>query len=169
MLTKAIQGLERVIYPINAIAQRIAMIVLFLMMMITVIDVTGRMFSKPLYGAFELTGFGLALVIFYSLGYTQMKKGHISVSFLVDKWPVRVQAVADLIMNVIFLTLVAVTTWQVFQYAIRLFNGNEKTADLGIPIYIMTILASIGLLCFALSILLDLLKSLNEAVKKHEH
>lgn len=168
LFSKVIHGLERVVHPLNAIAHRVAMLVLFLMMLITFIDVSGRMFSKPLYGAFELTGFGLALLIFYSLGYTQLKKGHITVSFLVDKWPKRAQAAADIITHLIFLTLVSVTTWQVVQQAVRLFNGNDKTADLGIRIYIIATMASIGLFFFALALLLELLKSVNEAVKRHE-
>src|SRR5699024_5543380 len=99
------------------------MIVLFIMMAITVVDVTGRLFFKPLLGAFELTGFSLAITIFFSLGYTQIKKGHIHVTFLVDRWPKKIQAIVDVITYFIFLVLVVVICWQVADYAIRLHAG----------------------------------------------
>src|SRR5699024_10031199 len=111
-------------------------------------DVTGRIFFKPLLGAFELTGFALAITIFYSLGYTQIKKGHIHVTFLVDRWPKRVQAVVDVITYLIFLILVVLISWQVAQYAIRLYVGHDQTADLGIPTFIIAVISSIGILFF---------------------
>lgn len=166
MLEKTIKNFEKLIHPLNLMAQRIAMIVLFLMMIITVVDVTGRLFFKPLLGAFELTGFTLAITIFFSLGYTQMKKGHIHVTFLVDRWPKKIQAIVDVITYTIFLVLVGVICWQVADYAIRLYNGHDKTADLGIPTYFIAIISSIGLLAFVLAMFLELLKALNRVVSK---
>ncbi|MBP1971240.1 TRAP-type C4-dicarboxylate transport system permease small subunit [Virgibacillus natechei] len=165
MLDKTIKDLEKVIYPLNAIAQRIAMVVLFILMMITVVDVTGRIFIKPLYGAFELTGFALAIVIFFSLGYTQIKKGHIHVTFLVDRFGKRTQAIVDVITYLIFFLLVALITWQVADYAFRLHVGNDKTADLGIPVFVIAVISSIGILFFAFTMLLELLKAVQKVVK----
>lgn len=166
MFEKAINNCEKIIHPINLIAQRIAMIVLFIMMFITVVDVTGRLFFKPLLGAFELTGFALAITIFCSLGHTQIKKGHIHVTFLVDKWSKRTQAIVDVITYLIFLILVALIFWQVIDYAMRLYAGHDKTADLGIPIYIIAIISSIGIFSFVLAMFLELLKALSKAVSK---
>lgn len=165
LFNKTIENLEKVIYQLNVVAQRIAMVVLFILMILTVVDVTGRMFIKPLLGAFELTGFALAITIFFSLGYTQIKKGHIHVTFLVDRFGKRAQALVDIITYLVFLTLIALITWQVAEYAIRLHAGHDKTADLGIPVFIIAIISSMGILIFALAMLLDLLKAVQRAVK----
>jgi len=168
VITKLIASLEKIVYPLNKVGQRIAMFILFFMMVITFIDVAGRSLGSPLPGTFELTGFSLALLIFFSLGYTQIQKGHITISFIVDMWPKTAQAIANTITNIIFLLLSSLLTWQLWEHAMRLYAGNEQTVDLGLPVYIFVIMAFIGTLFFALAILLDLLKSINEVVSKDE-
>ncbi len=165
MIDRTIKKLEKVIYPLNVIAQHVAMVVLFILMILTVLDVTGRIFIKPLLGAFELTGFALAITIFFSLGYTQIQKGHIQVTFLVDRFGKRVQAIVDIVTYLIFLILTILITWQVADYALRLYIGHDKTNDLGIPVFIIGIISSIGILIFAFAMLLDLLKAIQRAVK----
>ncbi len=168
MLKKVIETLEKIIHPLSKYGHFLAIGILVFMMFMTFANVTGRYFYRPIYGTFELTGMGLALLIFFSLGYTQLKKEHISVSFIVDKFPPRVQAIVDVIWNTIFFALVCLLSWQLYQYALRLLRGNDKTVDLGIPMYIFSIAASIGILLFALVLLIDLLKSISKVVEKGE-
>ena len=163
-----IETLEKIIHPLSKYGHFLAIGILVFMMFMTFANVTGRYFYRPIYGTFELTGMGLALLIFFSLGYTQLKKEHISVSFIVDKFPPRVQAIVDVIWNTIFFALVCLLSWQLYQYALRLLRGNDKTVDLGIPMYIFSIAASIGILLFALVLLIDLLKSISKVVEKGE-
>lgn len=168
MLKKVIATLEKIIHPLNKYGHYIAVGILIFMMFMTTANVIGRYLYRPIYGTFELTGMGLALLIFFSLGYTQLKKEHISISFIVDKFPPKVQAIIEVIWNAIFFALVCLLSWQLYQYALRLLRGNDKTVDLGIPMYIFSIGASIGILFFALVLLIDLLKSISKVVNKDE-
>jgi TRAP-type C4-dicarboxylate transport system permease small subunit len=167
-MDKFVDHLEKVIYPLNKWAQKTAIVILFLIMVLTFSDVTGRFFSNPIHGTYELTGVGLALLVFFSLGYTQLKKGHVTVDMIMDKCPPRVQAVIDTLLYFIFLILVILTSWQLVENALRLYKGNDVTVDLGLPVYIFSLLASFGVLLFALTILLDFLKSLSKVMKRHD-
>ena len=57
------------------------------MVLLTCANILCRIFWVPIRGTFELMGFSGAVVTAFALGYTQMKKGHISVDVLVEKFP----------------------------------------------------------------------------------
>lgn len=169
LLTKITAGLEKIIIPINTVTHKVSKLILFLMMLLTTGDVAGRYFlNKPITGTYELTGLGLALIIFFSLGITQLKKDHIAIDFAVKKFPEKVQHSLHAITYCALFILLLLTSWQLVEYTMRIWQGGDLTGDLGLPLFIFTILASIGTLFFALSILLDIFKSLLKVVQKHE-
>lgn len=168
MLDKAAHWVERIVFPLNGVAHKVGLVVLLLMMFLTVGDVAGRyLFNKPISGTFELTNFGLALVVFLALGYTQIRKGHISVDVLVSRFSPRAQAVIDSITYLFSLGLFSLVAWQSAVHAGRLFAGHNVSGVLLWPIYPFVIAVAIGSLLFCLVLLVDLLSSLSKAVK-HE-
>jgi TRAP-type C4-dicarboxylate transport system permease small subunit len=168
-LRKITNGLEKLIYPINNAAHKVSKLILFLLMFLTTGDVVGRyFFNKPITGTYELTGLGLALIIFFSLGMAQLKKDHIAIDFLTNKFPLIIREALNAITYFILFILLLLTTWQLVEYTKRIWEGSELSGDLGLPLFIFTILASIGTLFFALSILLDIFKSLLKVVQKNE-
>jgi TRAP-type C4-dicarboxylate transport system permease small subunit len=114
---------------------------------------------------YEITGLALAVIIFFSLGMTQIKKEHIEIDFLTNKLPEKIQFVIYAVSSFILFILLLLTTWKLFEYGNRIFIGNETSGDLGIPLYIFVFTAAIGSLCFMLTFLLDFLKSLLKVVK----
>lgn len=168
MLDKAAHWVERFISPLNGVAHRVGLAVLFLMMFLTVGDVAGRyFFNRPISGTFELTNFMLALVVFFSIGYTQLRKGHISIDVVVSRFSPRAQAVIDSITYLFSLGLFSLVAWQSAVYANRLFEGHNVSGVLSLPIYPFVITVAFGSLLFCLVLLVDLLSSLAKVVK-HE-
>lgn len=167
-LHKAVVRLEKVVYSLNEIAHKISLVLLFLLMLLTFCDVMGRYFFRPIQGTFELTGYGLALIVFLSLSYTQSKKGNIAIGLIVDKWPKKLQSVADLITYLIIFFLLSLTSWQLLVYAKRSFMANAVTGDLKIPIYYFVIIVACGTILLTLTILVDFLKSMLRLVEKNE-
>jgi len=161
-----VEKLDRLIYKLNNILHSISSILLFFLMILTTVDVIGRyFFNKPITGTYEITGLSLAIIIFFSLGMTQLKKEHIEIDFLTNKMPATLQHVLYAISSLILFILIALTTWQLFQYGNRILLGNETSGDLGLPLYIFVFTTAIGSFCFMLTFLLDLLKSLIKVVK----
>lgn len=168
-LRKVTHQLDKIVFMLNSITHKFSKLILFLLMFLTTFDVLGRyLFNKPITGTYELTGLAIALMVFFSLGMTQITKDHISIDFLTNKFPVKVRAVLNCITYVFLLILLLLTTWEITQYTQRVWKGNQLSGDLGLPLYIFIILATIGILFFALAILLDIFKSLLKVVQKNE-
>lgn len=161
--------LEKVVYAINNVTHKIASVLLFLLMILTTADVFGRyVFNKPITGVYEVTGLILAVIIFFSLGMTQIKKDHIEIDFLTNKFSERVQEILKASTSLIMFILLLLTTWQLFEYTKRVYEGGELSGDLGVPIYLFTGVTIIGVFFFSLAVFTDMLKSLLKVVRKNE-
>jgi len=168
MLAKAAHWVERFVFPLNGVTHKVGLAILLLMMFLTVGDVVGRyFFNAPISGTFELTNFMLALVVFFSIGYTQLRRGHISIDVVVSRFSPRAQAVIDSITYLFSLGLFSLVTWQSAVYASRLFEGHNVSGVLSLPVYPFVITVAFGSLLFCLVLLVDLLSSLAKVVK-HE-
>ncbi len=157
--------IEKIIYPVTKFVHMIATVFLVFMTLLTTANVFARFIYKPIKGSYELLSYSSAMLIFFSLGYAQIKKEYISVSFIVDQWSPKIQSILDMVTHFITSILMAVASWQMVVHAKRLFEGHNVTVDLGIPIYIFAYAASVGLLIFALAIFLDFLKSIVKVVE----
>lgn len=173
MLNTAARWVERFAFPLNRFAYGVGLAILFLMMLLTVGNVVGRRlagwapFFQPIPGAFELTNFMLALIVFFSIGYTLIRQGHISIDVVVSHFSPRTRAVIDCIIYFLSLGLFSLVTWQSAVYAGRLFEGHNISGVLSLPIYIFVIAAAFGSLLFCLVLLVNILSSLAKAVQ-HE-
>ncbi len=164
-----IKRLNGLVYFLNNITHKISKLILFSLMILTTMDVIGRkFFNNPITGTNELTGLGLALIIFFSLGMTQLKGDHIAIDFLVNKFPEKIQALIQSLTSCVLFILLVLSAWQFIEYTKRLYHGNDVSGDLGIPMFIFTLVGGIGILFFALSLLLDTLQSLLKVVRKNE-
>lgn len=166
---KLTNGLEKITKAFNNVLHKISSVLLFLLMFLTTADVVGRyFFNKPITGTYELTGLALAMMIFFSLGSGQLSKDHIEIDFLTNMMPVKVQATLYAIASLVLFSLMSLTTWQLFEYMNRSFQGGELSGDLGLPLYIFIGLAFVGAVSFTLTYLLDAFQSILKVVKKHE-
>lgn len=164
---KAAQFIERAIYPIIRTVYKIGLGILMGMMFLTVVDVTGRkFFDAPITGSYELTEFMLALIVFFSVGYTQIQKGHIAMEALVSRFSPRVQAITDSIVYLISIGLGAVLTWQLVAHAKRTWIGSHVTGVLNLPLYPFLIAAAFGCLLYCIVLLIDFLISLEKVRRK---
>lgn len=158
---------ESIARLLNGITNRLSLIILFALMFLTVIDVIARnFFNKAIIGTFEITGLGVALIVFFSLGSTQLKGEHISIDVFTSKFSAKIRGFLGLFMNTILFILLLLTTWQLVIYTKSAMVNNQITADLNLNIYLFTFLGSIGFLFFTITLLVNLLNSLLEVLEK---
>jgi TRAP-type C4-dicarboxylate transport system permease small subunit len=122
------------------------------MMLLTCSDVVLRLFRRPIPGTYEMVGFLGAIFVSFSLAYTSLERGHISVGFLVQKLPQGAQIVIDRINSGICTFLFGLVAWQSFAYATDLKRAGEVSMTLQIPIYPFVYGISLG--CGLLAIVL---------------
>jgi TRAP-type C4-dicarboxylate transport system permease small subunit len=94
----------------------------------------------------------------FVLGYTQMKKAHISVDILVNGFSQRIRTVFNGINYVVCMIFFAVLGWQICRLANTLRQTGEVTETLRIVYYPFTYGVGLGCFLLALVLLVDFLK-----------
>lgn len=132
--TKTTADTGPVVRTIRRVLGGIAALLVFVMMIITVIDVAGRyLFSAPLPGAFEITEITLAIVIFLGLPLVCFEDGHISVSLITDRLhgvARRLQSAGAALIGGATLALVA---WRIYEHGAQLASYGDVTIFLRLP------------------------------------
>jgi TRAP-type C4-dicarboxylate transport system permease small subunit len=145
-----------------------AAVALIAMMLLTVADVIGRyLFSKPIKGTYELVGFLLVGAGALGLGYTQVKKGHIRVDFLLQRFPEKVQGIVTVIANFLGFAAFSLLCWRCALYAQYYISATGNATDtLHIPLFPFVVVLAVGTGMLALVLLFDLVHSIIQVKSK---
>lgn len=127
----------------------IAAVVLFVMMLITAVDVIGRyFFNKPVAGGFEITEMSLAVLIYCALPLVSARREHIVIDtfdvFMSSGFKTFLNRLSD---SICFAALLGVG-YLLFRRAARVAEYGDTTNVLQIPlapvVYIMSIMIVIA-------------------------
>lgn len=100
---------------LTALLKLIAATAMFLMAALTFVDVVGRYFNAPIFGAAEMIQFLLAITVFAGLGLATVSGAHISVDILEPRLKRRIPVLHILFLrgcNILAGTLIA---WQMLR------------------------------------------------------
>lgn len=167
-ITKITSRVESWVISTNKIMAYAAGVALTGMMLLTVADVIGRyVFSKPIRGTYELVGFLLVGAGSLGLGYCQVKKGHIRVDFLLQRFPEKVRPIVTALANFLGFAAFSLLCWRCALYAQYYISATGNHTDtLGIPLTPFVIVLAVGTGMLALVILFDLVRSLTKVKSK---
>ena len=135
------------------VANGIAAVFLFMLMLLTCADVALRyLFNKPILGSFELTEFMMAIIIGLALAYCALRRGHVRVDLVVSMLPERAQAVMEGLASFSFLFLFVLITWRIIPRAQQMMEAGQLTAILRIPVFpfVLVVAAGTAVLCIVL-------------------
>ena len=150
--------LEKISRILNQMFLLIAGAFMAAMILITCANIFLRIVWVPIKGTFELMGFFGAVATAFVLGYTQLKKAHISVDILVNRFSPRIRTVFNGVNYLICMIFFAVLGWQISRLATTLWKTGEVTETLRIVYYPFTYGVALGCFLLALVLLVDLLK-----------
>jgi TRAP-type transport system small permease protein len=149
------RGLDRALI---AVCGLLAAAALFIIMMLTLVDVTGRkVLSQSVPGSLELTELLMVLVIFAALPLVSLKGEHVLFDSLDAYLPVWVQRFQQGIVNVFCLAALAGLAWLMWVKGGQMAEYGDTTAQLKLPlapfVYLMSLLCALtalvhGLLLF---------------------
>ena len=109
--------LEGVVQPITKLMSRIASVILFSMMLLTITDVFLRkVFSRSILGTVELTEFLLVIVIFFALAHTEALDGHVRVDLVISRFSGRIQGLVDMMTQFVCFLISGLITWSTVVY-----------------------------------------------------
>jgi TRAP-type C4-dicarboxylate transport system permease small subunit len=107
-----LQRIERVSHRFNEAMATIAGVITIAMMMLVVVDVSGReLFSNPITGGLETAQIMLAYLIFFSFTYALVVGGHVRMTLVMDRFGHRLRLVAELLAGVLGFILFFLLTW----------------------------------------------------------
>jgi len=127
------------------------------MVLLTCSNIFFRITWVPVKGTFELMGYFGALVAAFSLGHTQLQKGHIAVDVLINSFSKRMQIIFRTINSGICAVFFLIAAWQIAMKAANLMRTNEVTETLRIIYYPFTYAVAFGCLFLALTLFADVL------------
>ena len=154
------------LFPIIKVIDRVTWVVLFLMMLMTMIDVLLRKFTNlSILGTVELTELMMVIVIFGSLAQCEVDGGHIKVDLILKRLKPRTQAIIDVFTQLACSILFALMTWALFLQASDIKEWGEVTMDLRLPLYPFVYIASFGCAVLVIALSFKTLMALIEVIE----
>ena len=158
--------LEKAVFPVSRFLLYIGQFTLIFMVMLTVADVFLRyVLNRPILGSYELTEFMMAVLVFSTIGYTMVVKGHVVVDLVFTKLPQRSKDILECITSFIAFILFAVVAWRNALQASTAWGRNDVTAELFIPISPFILFVAIGIAVLSLVLFTQFIQSLAKAIK----
>jgi TRAP-type C4-dicarboxylate transport system permease small subunit len=150
--------LQKIADRLAGLSALIAALALIVVTVTILIDVIGRLFGYPLYGARDVVQMSAVIVVFGGLGYAELKGGHIGVDILeaffsprMNRWLVNLGLYAGA-------ALFALLAWQIWKATAISIMIKSQTNLLFIPRYpfeyagaLMALIAALCLLARALA------------------
>lgn len=136
------------------------------MMLLTVSNITIRIFWKPITGTYELVGLLSVVFSSFAITYTTLKHCHIAVNVLTSRLPQRAQAICNIIVSLIGVLLLFLMAWTGGKFAMEQWVKKEITDTLYIPIAPFRFVLVVALVFFCLILVMDLINSFIKVVRK---
>lgn len=152
--------------PISVVLQGVGAGVLTVMMLLTASDVTLRQFKFPIMGTDDITAFLMAILVSFGLAYCAVRKGHVRVELIVERLPIRVQAIIDTVTTFLSLGLCTLITWQGFVNMVSVYNSGATSWTLNIITFPFAGVVAFGFAWFTLVLLADFLNAIVRVVKQ---
>lgn len=123
-------------------------------MLLIVINIILRVvWRSPVTGTIDYVNVLSALTIALALAHCAVKSGHISIGLVVDKWPIRSQAVVESLISLLSMVFWAVATRYTVEYGITMMNKKVVMSTASIPVYPVLYLIGLGLLALSVELL----------------
>ena len=136
--------------------------ILSVLLLLAAGDVIMRyIFNNPIDAAFELTGFLLLGFIVLSFAYVQGRRGHIALTFIVDRLRPTPRLALDIFALGVGLLLFAAMTYMGWSRALESWTIREFSPGLvELPVYPARFLLAIGASLMSVRLILDIVSQL---------
>jgi TRAP-type C4-dicarboxylate transport system permease small subunit len=147
---------------INQWMASLSVIIVFIMMVSITADVTLRYFANaPIVGVVELNRTLLVVVVFFTLGFAQVRKQHINVEMVLHMMSPRRKVVVEAIEALLALVIVGMITYgAVTEAYFSTVEGEHEVGLLNYPVWPSRIAMALGLFMLCMQYVVDILHGL---------
>ncbi|MCS7280272.1 MAG: TRAP transporter small permease subunit [Desulfobacterota bacterium] len=153
-------GLKALSLHINKFCAFLSGICIVILTALALGNMIFRIVYRPIQGSYELIGFFGAVSVGLALGYTQMRKDHVIVTILSDKFNLRLRRFLDRISYTGSALFFVISGWQTFRWGTRLLKTGELSETLKIIYYPFVYALAFGFFVIAFTLIVDLLLTL---------
>lgn len=136
----------------------VAGIFVLVMMAITMADVVLRsLFNSPLEGAYEITEFMMAGVVFLGLAYMQRAKGHLAIEIFTERMPPWARTLVRVLGYLIALALFAAIAYETSAIAYQAWDRQDYTMGAArLPLWPVKTAIAFGSILFCIRLVVDM-------------
>ena len=113
----------------------IAGLTLAFMLVFTLVDVVMRACGRPIVGDYEVISFLGAVVVGFSVPYTSLLKGHVTVDFMLELASAKTRDRLRLATRVLAIALFLWMGWNFVAMSLDLIRSKEVTPVFKVPFY----------------------------------
>ena len=148
--------ISRGLYLVNEFGSWIGYVALAGIVLIVFADVFGRYFlNRPLLGSNELVNEGMCILAGFAIMYTTLKRGHVSLDLILNRFPKSAQMIMQRIFSLIGFGVAGSLAYGVYLLAMRYMKRGATTEILGISTIPFTLLFAAALFLSSLTLLLQ--------------
>ena len=162
MTLKLLRDIEGVVHKICLLFSRVAGFILMSLVLILAGDTFGRYIGYPLLGSFELVKYGFALIVCFSIAYTEVEGRHVSIDLLFNRFPKAFRLIFTKISEFLCIMISILIIWRLIRDAFESMSLNERSSTLQVPIFLFILAIAFGFIILALVFILRSLNSLGE-------
>jgi len=131
---------------------------LFVMMLLTFIDVTGRyIFNSPLPALHEIISYMMPGLIFCIMPLVCTKEGHVTIDLFDVFLSQRLKQLQGFVVNLIGCGTMIFISWRLAEKSATHYEFNEVTDDLYLTIWPFSLLMAVLSACAAVALLLNVI------------
>ena len=167
MVRKLGNLLTRILFQVGHRAVIAAGLVLISLVLLVVVDVTlRRAFNSPLPFSYEIIEFGLVIVVWGSVLYSTSRERHISIDVLVSRLPAKTRQFFRIAFDFVSAVVLLLIGWQSITYAMHLWDVQNVSPTLDIPVYPFVVIVALGAILAGLILLVNFIDSVRGEGKR---
>ena len=162
---KWLNPLDKFTSSFSGFLEWVGVIGLLLMFFANFVDVVGaKLIQWPLPGVTEVISFSQIVAIAPAIAFALILGRHIRVEFIIERFPKRIRAAISSISSFLSLILFVLILWQSYVYGQSLQKAGEIGSTSHLPFYPFAYLIAFCCIPVCLFFLIEVLKSLAEAL-----
>ena len=159
----------QIVKKVSTILGIISMVLVVFMLLFIVVGVLARLiFNAPFSGSYEVVQIALALMIFASLSYTQVRRRHVCISMLIKLLPETGRYIDSAIVSLLGAVICGVIAVSFYQQGIITLGNGQCTQTLFIPMFPVYFISCVLMAAFGVTLVIDIVKSVMAACGNQE-
>jgi len=155
-----------VVFPAAKVSDWIAGMVLTALAGFIIANIIARLFKVAIPSNQDYVGLLGGILVALSIAYCQVQEGHVFISFVVDRFRPRTQAVVNTITSIVGVVLFMVLAWRCGVWGTETWTIHQEVGLTGLPLYPFVYVVGFGSFLLALVLIVDVYRYLVKVVRQ---